>query len=103
MPWCLRKKKQALRVWMPQHSETRKWTERTHKDRVRTQGGPSTNPFIFYCAGSPEQMVAKESPLTTKLRKQRGKEGLKDGNIEKRRIINDIEIEFVIEVFLSFM
>lgn len=71
--------------------------------RARTQGGPSTNPFVFYRAGSPEQTVAKESPLTTKLRKQRGKEGIKDGKIEERRIINDIEIEFVIEVFLSFM
>lgn len=47
-------------------------------------------------------MVAKAPPLTAKLRKHRGKEGTRDGKTEER-IINDIEIEFVIEVFLSFM
>lgn len=75
---------------------------RQYSERARTQGGPSTNLFVYHGAAFPEQMVASESPLTTKLRKHREKEDVRDGETEERRLLHDIEMEFV-TVFLSFI
>lgn len=75
--------------------------ESTHKDRARSQGQASNNPYISHHAAFPEEMVGRWVSIHNY---NREKEGGKEGKMEEERgIINDVETEFIIEVFLSFM
>ena len=86
-------------------SETKILTERafTKTEPESRAGQVTTHPFstmlLFQNRWWPEEAL-----LTIKLRKHRGKEGRREEKIEAERgIINDVEIEFVMEVFISFL